>query len=381
VPMYDDGTNGGDETADDHVWTVIVSDITAGDHDWGAVENDGTTYGAWLIEGGNPAFNLESDLLTLHGSTDYEIPAPAGPDVTKTVLFNVDMTEWLDEEGNLGIRVFNIANGDQVRVHGSFNNWQDCTGCNMTRTPGSNIFSLALEVTGQAEDEQGFAYYMELTEASLAAAAQRFGALDANGEPSIVDWIGWETSPRAEGNRGFMLGADDGSGLLELPLESFYDAFPGSVIPEGQSIEVTFSIDMNNDGGSGFDAAADSVYIRTHDKWLNLIQGYSDGSDINHYGAVNDGTGIFNFTLTLNGPVMWQVYYKWGFYDVSESAEFDEAGGGLGSVPRIRYLHQDADADCAWPSTYHFPLDEQFNMSDDDVVPEPWDSSAICIEL
>ena len=99
VQMYDDGTNGGDETADDHVWTVIVSDITAGDHSWGAVENDGTEFGEWLIAGGNPVFNLESDLLTLHGSTDYEIPAPTGPDVTKTVLFNVDMTEWLDEEG------------------------------------------------------------------------------------------------------------------------------------------------------------------------------------------------------------------------------------------------------------------------------------------
>ena len=81
---------------------------------------------------------------------------------------------------------------------------------------------------------------MELTEASLAAAAQRFGALDANGDPTIVDHIGWETSPKEGGNRGFMLGADDGSGLLELPLESFYDAFPGSVVPEGTSIEATF---------------------------------------------------------------------------------------------------------------------------------------------
>ena len=41
--MYDDGTNG-DETANDHVWTVHVEGITAGDHEWGAIENDGSEY-------------------------------------------------------------------------------------------------------------------------------------------------------------------------------------------------------------------------------------------------------------------------------------------------------------------------------------------------
>ena len=389
--MYNDGTNG-DVAADDSIWTIIVANTAAGNHSWGAIDKsqgdddpcvvcDGSDgYGTWLIEGENPAFTLDEDLLTLHGQTDYAIMPALAPDVTKTVLFNVDLTEWLDEEGNPGLRAFNIANGDEMQVRGSFNNWGNCTECTMTRTPGTNIFSLATEVTAQAEGELEFAYYMHLSDVSLAAIAQRFGALDADGNPAIVDWIGWETSPRDQGNRKFMLGADDGSGLLELPLESFYDAFPGSVVPEGTSIEATFSINMNNDGGTGFDTAADSVYIRTHDKWLNLTQGFSDGQDLNHYGAVNDGTGIYNFTVTLNGPVMWQVYYKWGFKDVSEGAELDEAGGGLGDVPRIRYLHQDADADCAWPSSYHFTMDTSF-VAVAPSVQEPWDSSMVCISL
>ena len=74
-----------------------------------------------------------------------------------------------------------------------------------------------------------------------------------------------------------MLGEDDGSGLVELPEESFYDAFPGSVVPEGTNVTAVFSIDMSN--VSAFDAAEDSVYLRTHDKWLNLSQGFSDGQD------------------------------------------------------------------------------------------------------
>ena len=50
------------------------------------------------------------------------------------------MTEWLDEEGNIGMRAFNIGNGDEMQVRGSFNGWGNCTECTMTRTPGTNIF-------------------------------------------------------------------------------------------------------------------------------------------------------------------------------------------------------------------------------------------------
>ena len=52
----------------------------------------------------------------MHGATDYVIEDVGGEEITKTVLFSVDMTEWLDEEGNQGMRAFSIANGDEVRV-------------------------------------------------------------------------------------------------------------------------------------------------------------------------------------------------------------------------------------------------------------------------
>ena len=382
--MYDDGTMG-DEVSGDHIWTAVIENVTAGDHQWGAIDTDngdGTAceacdgsdgYGSWLIVGDNPAFNLEDDLLTLHGATDYTIMAPVGGDITKTVLFNVDMTEWLDEEGNLGMKAFNIANGDQVQVRGSFNGWGNCEECTMTRTPGTNIFSHAIEVSSLAETQHEYAFYMELTDASLAAIAENFDA------PGVVDWIGWETSPRDLGNRKFVLGEDDGSGLLELPQESYYDAFPGSVIPDGTSIDVTFSIDMTDNSVSDFNAAEDSVFIRTNDKWLNLSQGFSDGSDLNHYAAVAQGDGTYDFTVTFNGPMMWQVYYRWGFYDVSVGAEVEESGGGLGGHPRIRYVRQNPDSDCAWPSSYDFNLDTVFATSEDLVNAEVWDSQSLCI--
>ncbi len=371
--MYDDGTNG-DEVADDHVWTIHIENVAAGDHEWGAQVGEG---GAWLIDGGNPSFTLDDDLLTIHGQTDYVIPYLGDP-ITKTVLFNVDMTEWIDEEGNMGMRAFSIANGDTMQVRGEFNDWQDCTECTMTRTPGTNIFSLAIEVTALPDAELEYAFYMGLTDASRAAVAQKFNSYDSEGNPAVVNWIGWETSPQFAGNRNFMLGEDDGTGLVELPQYSFYDAFPGSVIPEGHTMNVIFSIDMSN--VDAFDATEDSVYLRTHEKWLNLSQGFSDGQDLNHYAATAMGDGVYEFPVTLSGPVPWCIYYKWGWYDFSEGTETDEAGEGLGGAPRIRYLHQDMNANCDWPGTLRLPLDTEFALELTQNQ-EEWDPDGICMEL
>ena len=104
VPMYDDGTNG-DEEAGDHVWTVIIENISVGDHQWGALNTDngdGTSciacdgsdgWGTWLIQGPNIEYNLESDLLTYHGQTNYII-VPLNFNVN--ITFQADMTSLLE---------------------------------------------------------------------------------------------------------------------------------------------------------------------------------------------------------------------------------------------------------------------------------------------
>ncbi len=76
------------------------------------------------------------------------------------------------------MRAFSIANGDEVQVRGSFNNWGNCEECTMTRTPGTNFFSHAIEVTSLPDMEHEFAYYMHLSDASISALAERFGILE-----------------------------------------------------------------------------------------------------------------------------------------------------------------------------------------------------------
>jgi hypothetical protein len=63
--MKDDGT-GGDVTADDHIWTVIIKDISSGV--WGATDSKGS----WLIKGPNLSYTVNED-KTVTGVTDYTI--------------------------------------------------------------------------------------------------------------------------------------------------------------------------------------------------------------------------------------------------------------------------------------------------------------------
>jgi len=87
VDMYDDGTND-DETAGDFIWTKTITGIMpdTSTHTWGCIEDDGSEWGIWLIEGDNVAFVLNED-GTVTGSTHYDIPGgPEEIDVTFKVV-------------------------------------------------------------------------------------------------------------------------------------------------------------------------------------------------------------------------------------------------------------------------------------------------------
>ena len=72
----------------------------------------------------------------------------------------------------------------------------------MTRTPGTNIFSLATSVTGYPSSATEFKYYMELDSSSIDHLSQIYG--------DIYNDIGWEDSPQfGGGNRFFYLVSDD----------------------------------------------------------------------------------------------------------------------------------------------------------------------------
>ncbi|MCK9450961.1 MAG: DUF5018 domain-containing protein, partial [Bacteroidales bacterium] len=63
----------------DFVWTITL-DIPAGTYEWGAIENDGSEFGIWLIDGGNLSFTVDAT-GNISGTVSYTIPAPAEPEI------------------------------------------------------------------------------------------------------------------------------------------------------------------------------------------------------------------------------------------------------------------------------------------------------------
>ena len=381
IQGYDDGTNG-DEIANDGIWTAVLDSVVGpNSYEWGAVECDSTCYdgigndnegGMWLlglISEPNQEFSIEED-GSINGSTSFTIPY-LGDEITKTVIFSVDMTEWLDEENSTGIPVFSVSRGDQMQVRGAFNGWNcdNPADCEMTRTPGTNLFSLATSVTGYPNTETEFKYFMEHDSSSIDLLSQTYG--------DIYNDIGWEDSPQfGGGNRYFTLGADDGTGLLELPLSGYYDLPSGGVVPCCRTVGLSFHVDMIHAIEQGFNASEDSVYISFKDRWLKYTQGLGD--DYKIYASLNEDN-TYSAEASFIGPFPWHMTYTWGFYDVSESAYIEEGGGfGFGRF-RARYHHANANNDCWWRD-YSFPLDT-FQVEDPPLPVEEFDPNSICIPL
>ena len=381
IQGYDDGTNG-DETANDGIWTTILDSVLGpNSYQWGAVECDSTCYdgigndnegGTWilnLIGEPNQVLSIEQD-GSVTGSTNITIPYLGDP-ITKTVIFSVDMTEWLDEEGATGMPIFSLARGDQMQIKGGFNGWDcnDPVDCEMTRTPGSNIFSIAVSITGFPSAPIEYKYYLNLDSTSVVHLSTTYG--------DIPDYIGWENSPQFGGaNRTFQLGSDDGTGLLELPMEGYYDLPPGGVVPCCRTVTLTFNVDMVGADSLGFNPDEDSVYLSLKDHWLKIMQGLGGGD--HKMWATPNGDGTYSASPSFVGPFPWHMIYTWGFYDVSELAYIEEGGGFGYAGSRARYHHANANNDCWWRD-FNFPLD---TWHPEPPMPlEPFEPDSICIPL
>jgi hypothetical protein len=317
----------------------------------------------------NRTANITADTTLAFAYWDNAPPTGQDP-VTKTVIFSVDMTEWLDEEGATGMPVFSVARGDQMQVRGGLNGWNcdDPADCEMTRTPGTNIFSLAVSLTSLPDTEQEYKFYLDHDSSSIELFESTYGDMYSD--------MGWEDSPQfGGGNRIFTLGADDGTGFLELELSGYYDLPAGATIPAGQEVDVTFTVDMTGADADGFNAAEDTVSLKLKDKWLNYLQGLGDNSE--HVATAN-GDGTYSVTATFTGAFPWHMIYTWSFYDVDNFAEVEEGGGFSFGRFRARYQHADADNDCAW-GDYSFPTDEW--QLDPPLPLEDYDPESICISF
>jgi len=235
-----------------------------------------------------------------------------------------------------------------VQVRGDWNGWTDGNPGNsvLVRQPGTNIFSLPVELSGFSEATYSYKFYIKHTDDSIEILEAFYGEMEE------LDW-GWEDSPQyGGGNRLFTLSTPDGS--IEMLEEGYYDLPAGGVISYPQDLDLTYSVDMS--GESSF-SSGNNVLLVLRDKWTNHLQdftiaGVDDNNPVAKFNAECSGD-LCSVTVNLIGPFPWHTLYTWEYQN--SSGEWVKEGGQYGDYGkyRARYIQPDNGL---W-NDYTFPMD------------------------
>ena len=263
---YDDGTNG-DVTAEDNIWTCIVTEVPNGSWEWGAIEDNGTPNGIWLIDGDNLQFVVDTE-GNITGQTHYDIPAP--PDELEQnviVTFQVDMN-------CVG------ASEDGVFLAGSFNEWA------------------ANDIDMQDLDDDGI-YEAEILFEEGTTSVHSYKYING------TDWEGID-------DRGLLV--DDSNSTMLLEVVYFNNQDPSQYTT--QDVIVTFQVDMN------VLEAADNIYVAgDFNSWLpDTVELSDDDMDgifvVEH--LIPTGTFIHQNYKFINGNI-WETGFGNRTFDIDDS--------------------------------------------------------------
>jgi len=123
VQCYDDGITGGDILANDHIWTTTVANIDTGTYEWGAIEDDGSEWGIWLIDGDNRVFTVAED-GTVTGETSYVIPPPGEHEFLVTFILNTSKMDNITDSTVVSTMVSGSYDGwkhdDTLAINGDY---------------------------------------------------------------------------------------------------------------------------------------------------------------------------------------------------------------------------------------------------------------------
>ncbi len=317
-------------------------------------------------------FTIPSTDTTLHWVYFSNSPAASGEEpVASDVLFTVD----LDALESIGI--FRKARGDTIEVRGGFNGW-DCPApgddCLLQDVPGTNQFERAITISQIPMSTLDYKFFLNFDDTAFEA---EFGSPPPGG---------WEEGYQTGVNRVVTF---DGTAQQDLGVTAFNEVRSENVIPEGVSIDVNFSVNMDStDAIMPFNAAGgDSVMIQIEDPifgWTQDIDLFIDGSgddrpDIHDLLTDDDSDNVYTGTFTINGPtygvITWR--YKYGQRDgAGVFTGFTEPGSGLGATPGRNRAHWiQPNPDGTWPASVD--LTHDFQPSSE---PLPFNENTVAVE-
>jgi hypothetical protein len=262
----------------------------------------------------------------------FDMDSVVNVPITANILWQVNMAAY-EQMG-----WFKRSQGDSVEVHGAFNGW---AGGKMTRVPGTELYELQLPYSGFSFDLVAHKFYMDIVD-SLTAVA-RFGTAYTDD----ADGVRYDhPAERGDGNRQFDV---QNGGLLTAPDFYFSSINPGGLIKAGDSVRVTFTVDMTGALSEAvpFNPAADSV-------WMVWTDALSRGAQrmANALLMTNTSGNLYSLNLTLKGPAHYNLQYV---YRYGNSGSTTEEGAGMGAQMGHRSRFITPLGFQSFPTTFNLP--------------------------
>lgn len=174
-----------------------------------------------------------------------------------------------------------------------------------------------------------------------------------------------------------------GSETQEIGDLFYDDVHPDWVIPEGVTVEITFSVDMGPAMDPGqtavpFDPAEDELYWINEQPAFTRVMNWVDSDTMKVLQLTDpDADGIYTGTLTVVGPAFNAFEYRYAFKDMSENSWTIETAGFGDFAYRVRYNEMTGAR--AFVTPYSAPTDtwtDEENKSDQfEDKPAGWTTS------
>ncbi len=280
--------------------------------------------------------------------TDYwNSEEPTAELATGNILFNVDMSVMSE------VGLFDDA-VDSLHLRSSFNGWSSSVPENSQLNQdflNTDEWYISVLFENEAVATDHFFKYFIVTQDTLKGHTNAY--VDPYERPLS----------QGGGNRDVTFNGDE---LLELSPFYYDDVLPGYVVPEGQSIEITFNVDMTVAADADqqvptFNSATDTVWWVCEQPAFVWTQDWEDTDNMKVLMLEDsDGDMIYSGTLTVNGPSWNGFEYRYAF---TQDGSFNHEPGGYGDFAyRVRYVGQDGDRSFVQP--YSAPTDTWSTVED-----------------
>lgn len=318
--------------------TVTLTEFTTAQYKFLKTPRGGSDW----EDGGNREYSVPSGGGTVpvaYFNYDSVINTP----INANILFQLDMRAY-EELG-----WFRPDLGDTVQVRGPFNGW---SGTVMEPNPFTvGIYELLVSYSGTSFDNIQYKYFMDL---DTTQAVIRFP--DWNEDKDAHNYE--HPADRGDGNRIFNVGT---GGNVSAPSHFFSSINPSGIIPAGDSVTVTFKVNMGpatREAATPFVPATDTVILVIPDRLTVSAQKKNQNNNFFRtwkMEPVTLGDSVYYATFTMVGPAHYNFIYGYRYVQLGGNPVSEGAGLGAQNGYRSRYIQPTAPK--TFPSYYEMPQD------------------------